>query len=114
MININVDEGYAFDYLSILEIKSINIGTDEAIDTFQKCKDFLCSQISSDIFNKIYNSSEYNECKSANQLTFQAVERARYGDITAKEVDECNMKRYQAKVNLQKKFFNSDIVEVKT
>ena len=51
----------------------------------------------------------------ANNKTFDAVEKARYGgDITAKEVDDCNMERYHAKVALQKEFFNGEIVERKT
>jgi hypothetical protein len=50
----------------------------------------------------------------ANQITFDAVEKARYGEITAKEVDQANMLRYQKKCELQKKFFNSNMKEVKT
>ena len=46
--------------------------------------------------------------------TFDAVEKARYGSISAKEVDELNMKRYYSKVALQKKFFSSEILEQKT
>ena len=49
--------------------------------------------------------------------TFDAVERARYGEISAKEVDDCNMLRYNAKINLQKAFAidsNESIIEIKS
>lgn len=114
MINLNVDEGYAFDYLSILEVKFENIKNPQNSESFKYCKSFLKSQIDSNLFDLIYNSKEYLECKKANQLTFNAVEKARYGNIPAKEVDDCNMKRYNAKINLQKKFFKNEISEHKT
>ena len=114
MINLNVDEGYAFDYLSILEVKFENINSPETFESFESCKTFLKSQISSGLFDLIYESKEYHECKVANQLTFDAVEKARYGNISAKEVDDCNMKRYNAKINLQKRFFKNGVSEHKT
>jgi len=42
-----------------------------------------------------------------NLTTFEAVEKARYGEISAKEVDDLNMKRYHCKITLQNKFFPS-------
>lgn len=114
MINLNVDEGYAFDYLSILEVKFQNINSLETSKSFDSCKSFLKSQMSPDLFDLIYESKEYNECKVANQLTFDAVEKARYGNISAKEVDDCNMRRYNAKINLQKRFFKNEVSECKT
>lgn len=114
MINLNVDEGYAFDYLSILEVKFENINNPQTSKSFKYCKSFLKSQIDSNLFDLIYNSKEYLECKKANQLTFYAVEKARYGKISAKEVDDSNMRRYNAKINLQKKFFKNEVSEHKT
>ena len=114
MINLNVDEGYAFDYLSILEVKFENINNPETSECFESCKSFLRSQVGADLFDSIYKSKEYIECKKANQMTFHAVDKARYGNISAKEVDDCNMKRYNAKINLQKKFFKNGISEYKT
>jgi hypothetical protein len=49
-----------------------------------------------------------------NQKTFDAVEKARYGEITAKEVDSVNMERYYAKVDLQNKYFLNKVTEQKT
>lgn len=50
-----------------------------------------------------------------NQKTFDAVDKARYGKITAKEVDDCNMERYNAKQRFRNKFFpESNALEFKT
>lgn len=112
MINILVDECYAFDYLSILEVKKIHNPKHEIY--FLDCLNYIKNQIPN-IFEAIIDSKEYKELLESNKLTFEAVDRARYGSISAKEVDECNMLRYQKKINLQKAFFpESLIVEKKT
>ena len=51
---------------------------------------------------------------AVNKKTFDAVELARYGSITAKEVDNANMERHHAKVVLQKRFFLTNLTEQKT
>lgn len=112
MINLQVDECFAFDYLSILEIK--NSFSKNHKESYLNCCNNLKQQLG-DKFSIIINSKEYKNLLFANNKTFDAVEKARYGgDITAKEVDDCNMERYHAKVALQKEFFNGEIVERKT
>ena len=50
-----------------------------------------------------------------NKLTYDAVEKARYGgDITAKEVDAINMQRHKRKLELQRKFTDNNLTEYKT
>jgi hypothetical protein len=112
MINLYVDEGYAFDFLSILEIKK-NKST-QSMKNWQNCFDYLKSQLPKNIFNLIINSQEYAHMIAINKKTFDAVEKARYGQITAKEVDNANMERYFAKINLQNKFFSNKTTEEKT
>lgn len=112
MINICVDEGYAFDFLSILEIKKNR--SENAMTNWQNCFNYLKVQLSSDLFTLIINSQEYRNMVAVNQRTFDAVEKARYGEITAKEVDNANMDRYYAKVALQNKFFTNKVTEYKT
>ena len=46
-------------------------------------------------------------------MTFEAVNKAKNNEITAKDVDYCNYQRHIAKINFQKKFFSCDINEVK-
>lgn len=110
MVKISVDESYAFDYLSILSIKK-NM-SDECFVNWENCYDELSLQINN--FDEIINSQEYINLLEANQITFTAVEHARYGEISAKDVDNANMLRYKRKKELQEKYFNNKITEHKT
>jgi len=113
MINLLVDEAYAFDYLSILGIKKTINSQNQTM--YLECLDNLSKQIDEKIFFQILSSSEYMNLLLTNQEVFDAVEQARYGNISAKEVDEKNMKRHKAKQQLQNKFFSSHpIREFKT
>lgn len=112
MINLLVDEAYAFDYLAILHIKK-NINS-QAESNWKDCFIYIEKQIGEKKMSDIIHSKEYQEMIEANQITFDAVEKARYGSITAKEVDEANMLRYNKKSRLQNKFFESKIKEIKT
>lgn len=116
MLNIKVDEGYAFDYLAILKVKSELLISEKNTSNYLECKEYLKSQINDSIFwEKIENSLEYSNLINMNIETFKAVELARYGNTSAKYVDECNMNRYAAKINLQKKFFpKTEIKETKS
>ena len=113
MINLLVDEAYAFDYLSILEIK--NNKNEQAQKLWLNCYNYIKIQVGEDLFIQIINSKEYQNMLEINKMTFEAVEKARYGTgITAKEVDDANMQRHHAKINLQNKFFIKKITEYKT
>ena len=112
MINLLVDEAYAFDYLSILHVKK-NINQ-QVESSWKECFDYIKNQIGENTMQEIINSKEYHGMIDANQITFDAVEKARYGEITAKEVDKANMLRYEKTCELQKKFFNSNMKEIKT
>lgn len=112
MINLLVDEAYAFDYLAILEVKKEFDNDNEK--AWKECREYLKIQLQ-DQFEKIINSQEYFNLLICNRLTFLAVEKARYGTITAKEVDDCNMQRYHKKKEFQTKFFSkTKIVDKKT
>ena len=110
MINLEVDEAYAFDYLSILFIKKNK--SKDCYETWLNCYNSLSNQLLN--FLDIINSTEYNNLLEANLITFDAVEKARYSNISAKEVDEANMLRYQRKIELQNKFFPSKVKEFKS
>jgi hypothetical protein len=112
MINLLVDEAYAFDYLSILHVKKkIN---QQVESSWKECFDYIKNQIGENMMQEIIDSKEYHEMINANQITFDAVEKARYDSITAKEVDKANMLRYNKKCELQKKYFNTKIKEFKS
>lgn len=113
MILLPVDEGYAYDVLSICEVKVIK-KLPNSEKNFTLINESLQNQLG-EIHAKILSSDEYLELIKTNTLTFDAVEKARYGSITAKEVDDLNMKRFFCKKQLQEKFFpNRTILEIKS
>ncbi len=115
MINLLVDEGYAFDYLSILTIKSArDISNQKKSDALRDCVYNLITELGQEKFSQIIMSQEYIDLEISNSKTFDAVDKARYGDITAKEVDSLNMERFKCKQILQKKFFNTETTEAKS
>lgn len=113
MINLLVDEAYAFDYLCILRIKSSL--SEDNLKNWQNCYNYLKLQINNEaLWSLIINSNEFFNLENVNKKTFDAVEKARRGNISAKEVDDANMERHYAKLALQKKFFNKNLTEYKT
>ena len=103
MINLQVDECFAFDYLSILNVKTTKSNNQE--EAYLACYKNLKDQLG-DKFDAVINSHEYENLLIANYKTFDAVDKARSGgNITAKEVDDTNFVRYNAKIELHKKFF---------
>ena len=113
MINLLVDEAYAFDYLSILYLKK-DI-SDHCLNMWIQCNNNIKKQIDNNLWNEIINSSEYLGLIAINKDVFDAVEKARYGSISAKEVDDKNMQRYHQKIKLQNRFFtDSQLGESKT
>jgi hypothetical protein len=111
MINLLVDEAYAFDYLSILEVKR-RIRPETQVN-WEICFSNIKYQIGEEQVNIIINSIEYKNMVEANQITFDAVEKAKNNLIPAKEVDQANMLRYTRKLELQSKFFPNKITERK-
>jgi hypothetical protein len=113
MINISVDEAYAYDFLAILEVKlKKNLKFSEK--AFRECYVYIESQIGESLHKNIIDSEEYKNLFKANLETFEGVEKARYSLISAKELDNCNMQRYNFKKQLQNKFFSSEVLEQKT
>ena len=110
MIFLMVDEAYAFDYLSILEIKKDF--SKESFFLWQECIVDLKKQFSEARWSQLLSSKEYANILEANKKTFDAVEKAKNNKVTAQYVDRCNYQRYLAKQNFQKKFFGS-VSEVK-
>lgn len=112
MINLPVDECYAFDYLAILYVKN---KLKENLNNISICETAIRNQIGNRLWFQILNSIEFKELIQINQKVFDAVEKARYGNISAKEVDSYNMQRFIQKIALQNKFFpNTTQVECKT
>lgn len=111
MITIPVDEAYAFDVLTINEIKNKKIKNKNKY--LFKLKNHIINQIGLLKFNKIITSREYQILFQANENTFQAVEKAKKNLISGYELDKNNTKRYKAKQKIQKKFFLKKLKEIK-
>ena len=111
MITLLVDEAYAFDYLSILEVKKQKSSISN--DAWAKCYVYLQNQFDNEKWLHMMHSKEYENMIKANELTFDAVDKAKNNEVTAQHVDYCNYQRHSAKQNFQKKFFTSDLSELK-
>jgi len=111
MITILVDEAYAFDYLSILEVKKQKSSNN--IQAWLNCWSHLQNQFEHEKWLSMIYSQEYKDMINANQLTFEAVDKAKNNEVTAQYVDYCNYQRHIAKENFQKKFFNTNLSELK-
>jgi hypothetical protein len=120
MVTISVDEGYAFDILSIFEVKIA-----QCVDLSKKQRSEhgynvlyteLVQQIGIDHVHEILNSTEYYQLLNENEKTFQLVDIIRASNETSigKNIDQTNLSRFEAKCKLQSKFFNTSMVETKT
>ena len=88
MISIEVDEAYAFDYLSILQVKKQKFYLSN--DAWHKCYMHLQNQFDPEKWLLMINSDEYKNMIKANELTFDAVDKAKNNGVTAQHVDYCN------------------------
>lgn len=111
MIKISVDEAYAFDYYSILDLK-YNSGY-IPLSVLEVTKNDLIDSLGVEKVEAILKSEEYADLYAANRLTFEAVDKAKEDKVAASYVDKCNYKRTLSKRALQQKHFNNEISEVK-
>jgi len=111
MIKITVDEAYAFDYYSILHLKYNNGYL--PLETLQIAKNDLIENLGVEFVETILSSPKYKDVYEANKLTFDAVDKAKDDSVPASYVDKCNYQRMLAKKELQLKFFNTNLSEIK-
>jgi hypothetical protein len=111
MINLEVDEAYAFDYLSILHLKKDK--NKEYLDNWVKCYGFIENQLGKKLMKNIIYSKEYKDLIVKNKKTFDGVEKSKLDQISSKKLFNINIARYKAKLELQKKFFKNSLKEIK-
>jgi predicted transcriptional regulator len=113
MIHIEVDEAYAFDFLSILEIKKKN--SEKDINNFTRISNSISDQIGKELFDIIIKSSYYQSLLCTNKRIYDTIDLLRSNSIEldAKVIDDANTERFKFKKQLQSEFFNSDLVESK-
>ena len=113
---ISLDWGGVFDILSIYNVK-INICSglkkEQNYQNFSRLESEIRGQIGIKLFNEIVSSKEYQDLYDANLHTFKKVEEAQKDNGLAKEIDVANYQRFLKKAELQKKYFNSDLKEIK-
>jgi hypothetical protein len=120
MVKISVDEGYAFDILSIFQVKIHNCTDPIKIETskrgFSVLYEELKAQLGQEKLSEIINSSEYDELYTENQTTFVLVDAIRASDENSigKDIDLNNLRRFECKRKLHNKFFDSQMLETKT
>ena len=110
MINLLVDEAYAFDFLSILFIKRNK--DSNSYKNWKECENYIKKQLP-EKFEEIMDSKEFNNLLNSNIKTFDAVELAKKDLVLASYVDNCNYERYLCKKDLQYKFFENNLNEIK-
>ena len=120
MVTISVDEGYAFDILSIFEVKMTQCTDSDKKQRSEHGYNVLYTelveQIGIDRVHEILNSVEYHQLLRENVKTFQLVDLIRASNEVSvgKDIDLTNLSRFEAKCKLQSKFFNTSMVETKT
>jgi len=117
MIKVSLDEAYVFDLLSINQVKiaksTDEITTKKTRESYVKLRNEIVVQIGVNKFESIIKSQEYLSLVSANERVFDLVEKAKQSEGLAHEMDRSNYDRYIHKISLQKKFFQTEISEVK-
>jgi hypothetical protein len=116
MLKISLDEAYVFDMLSVFDVKIKNLNGEKLAKTIEKMSDMIqevIEQISEEKYGKIVSSIEYKKMLEANQRIFNLVDQIKDDSGLAKIVDDANYDRHIAKMAFQKRFFNSELTEVK-
>lgn len=108
MIEILVDEAYAYDMLSILEIKLSKKHDDDNFNNFIRLNNRLANHSGS--HKKILDSQEYSELYQTNLALFNYIDKIKTNPCIEDGVwvDNMNYQRFVYKKQLQEKFFPSN------
>lgn len=116
MLKINLDEAYVFDMLSVFDVKIKNLDGEKLAKTIEKYSDMreeVIEQIGEDKYSEITSSLEYQKMVYANQRVFELIDESKNDIGLAKITDDANYERHVAKMALQKRFFDTELTEVK-
>jgi len=116
MLKISVDEAYVFDMLSVFDVKLKNLTGEKLLKTIEKYSDMreeVIDQIGKDKYNQITSSIEYQKMVYANQRVFDLIDESKNDTGLAKITDDANYERHVAKMAFQKRFFDTELTEVK-
>lgn len=111
ILNYKIETAAFFDILSVWEIKWAFSSKKRDIiwKEMKAVENSLKEQLGDHDFDLIYSSPEYSELLKANQNIFFTIDWIKKPDnnMLARDLDALNYKRYQAKMNLQKRFFGN-------
>lgn len=117
MIELKVDSSYAFDYLSILEVKRQNliIGAEQQ----ELCKKTIEQQLGFELTKKILSSKQFKQLVAVNQNIFDLLDQYNNQEDCDKssvlaQSHVANQQRHEIKKQMQKKFFACDLTEKKS
>ena len=116
MLKISVDEAYVFDMLFVFDVKLKNLTGEKLLKTIEKYSDMreeVIDQIGKDKYNQITSSIEYQKMVYANQRVFDLIDESKNDTGLAKITDDANYERHVAKMAFQKRFFETELTEVK-
>lgn len=103
---IEVDCSYAYDFLSIYEVKAAMCPTDKiSVKNVKQTREFLIRQLGQNVNEVIMESEEYEELLQVNLQLYQQVDAVKENPCLGKVVDDLVYKRRLAKIALQEKFF---------
>lgn len=103
MIRISLTEAFVYDILAITEVKTKK-GVCTFRDYHQQSKE-ISEEVGKKLHEDILRSDEYRKLYEANELTFEAVDKAKVDEVKASVVHNLNNERFLAKKALQQKFF---------
>lgn len=116
MLKVSIDYGNAFDMLVILNVKLAKTNgriKTKNIENFELLAAEIKSQIGEYLFNKIISSDEYKELYQVNLDIFNSIDLAKSDTGLAKKTDVLNYDRFLKKKELQAKFFEDEMTEMK-
>lgn len=117
MVTVLIDEAYAFDMLSILQVKLNESIDDQKRNSIQENYEILSNdlinQMGKDKFLAVIESSLYSELVAKNKQIFDLVDITKLMSGPPHDLWRENYNRYLTKQALQKEFFNNEILETK-
>lgn len=106
-----VDAAYAYDYLAILYVK-LERGL-EVKEEVTRVETALSGQHAN--YREVLASEAFLRLRDANAQVFDIIERAHRNEVSARQVQLVNMKRFTAKRRLQEEFWPMTVLnETKT
>jgi hypothetical protein len=116
MLKISLDEAYVFDMLSVFDVKIKKLTGEKLLFTLEKYTDMVnevINQIGADKYNVITLSAEFKSMIDSNLKVFELIDESKNDTGLAKITDDANYERHIAKMALQKRFFDTELTEVK-